>query len=164
MSMSLPPFQNFYPDALAHCYGCGRLNEHGHQIKSYWDGEESVCRFMPKPYHIAIPGYVYGGLLASLIDCHGTGTASAAGYRAENRAMDTEPPLRYLTASLHVDYLKPTPLGVELEIRAKVKEVKGRKVAIEEWLMANGVITVRGEVVAVQVPDQLVEDLLKDQK
>jgi acyl-coenzyme A thioesterase PaaI-like protein len=160
--MTQNAFQDFYPDHMAHCYGCGRLNEHGHQIKSYWDDEESVCHFQPKPYHIAIPGYVYGGLLASLIDCHGTGTAAAAGYRAEHRAMDTEPPLRYLTASLHVDYLKPTPLGIMLEIRGKVKEVKGRKVVIEEWILANGVITVRGEVVAVQVPDQMVEELLRD--
>jgi acyl-coenzyme A thioesterase PaaI-like protein len=146
---------------LAHCYGCGTLNEHGHQIKSYWDEEESVCRFLPKPYHIAIPGYVYGGLLASLIDCHGTGTAAAAAYRAAQRAMDTEPAFRFLTASLHVDYLKPTPLGIELEIRGKVKEVKGRKVVIEEWIVANGITTVRGEVVAVQVPDEMVEALLK---
>jgi len=153
-------FQDFYPDHLAHCYGCGRLNEFGHQIRSYWDGEESICHFDPKPYHIAIPGYVYGGLLASLIDCHGTGTAAAVAYRKVDRPMDSEPPLRFLTASLHVDYLKPTPLGVTLEIRGKVKEMKGRKVVIEEWLLANGEITVRGEVVAVQVPDQLVNDLL----
>jgi acyl-CoA thioesterase FadM len=76
--------------------------------------------------------------------------------------MDTEPPLRYLTASLQVDYIKPTPLGPTLEIRGKVKEVKGRKVVIEEWILANGVITVRGEVVAVQVPDQMVAELVKD--
>ena len=146
---------------MAYCYGCGKLNEHGHQIKSTWEGEETVCHFMPRPYHIAIPGYVYGGLLASLLDCHGTGTAAAAGYRAEGREMDTEPPLRYLTASLHVDYLKPTPLGPLLEIRGKVKEVKGRKVVIEEWIAVNGEVTVRGELVAVQVPDQMVQDLLK---
>lgn len=137
------------------------MNEFGHQIKSYWDGEESVCHFQPKSYHTAVPGYVYGGLLASLIDCHGTGTAAAAGYRDENRGMDTEPPLRYLTASLHVDYLKPTPLGPALEIRAKVKEVKGRKVVIEEWIRVDGVVTVKGEVVAVQVPEEMVKELLK---
>lgn len=85
-------FQDYYPEYLAHCYGCGRVNELGHQIKSYWDGEESVAHFQPEPYHTSIPGYVYGGLLASLIDCHGTGTAAAAGYRAENREMDTQPP------------------------------------------------------------------------
>ena len=85
-------FQDYYPDALSHCYGCGRLNEHGLQLKSYWDGEETVAVFHPQPYHMAIPGYVYGGLLASIIDCHGTGTAAAAAYRAEQRAMDTQPP------------------------------------------------------------------------
>ncbi len=154
-------FQDYYPDSLAHCYGCGRLNPLGHQIKSYWDGEESVCHFKPDDRYIAVPGYVYGGMLASLVDCHGTGTAAAAAYRAENRSMESEPPFRFLTASLHVDYLKPTPLGVELEIRARVKEVKGRKVVIEEWVMANGEVTVRGEVVAVQVPDEMLEDLLR---
>jgi acyl-coenzyme A thioesterase PaaI-like protein len=158
--MTQTAFQEYYPDYFAHCYGCGRLNEFGHQIKSYWDGNESVCHFQPKPHHIAVPGYVYGGLLASLIDCHGTGTAAAAGYRAGNRAMDSEPPLRYLTASLHVDYLKPTPLGPILEIRAKIKEVKGRKVVVEEWIQVDGVITVKGEVVAVQVPDEMVKQLV----
>jgi acyl-coenzyme A thioesterase PaaI-like protein len=158
--MTQTAFQDYYPDYFAHCYGCGRLNEFGHQIKSYWDGNESVCHFQPKPHHIAVPGYVYGGLLASLIDCHGTGTAAAAGYRAGNRAMDSEPPLRYLTASLHVDYLKPTPLGPMLEIRAKIKEVKGRKVVVEEWIQVDGVITVKGEVVAVQVPEEMVKQLV----
>ncbi|MFN4112256.1 MAG: PaaI family thioesterase, partial [Ignavibacteria bacterium] len=73
--------QDFYPDDLSHCYGCGRLNEYGHQLKSYWDGEETIAHFTPKPYHIAVPGYVYGGLIASLIDCHGTGSAALAAYK-----------------------------------------------------------------------------------
>ena len=161
--MTEKAFQDYYPDHMAHCYGCGSLNELGHQIKSHWDGEESVAYFQPKPFHTAIPGYVYGGLLASLIDCHGTGTAAAALYRAA-KAEDpnAEPNTRTLTASLHVDCLKPTPLGVQLEVRGRVKEHKGRRVVIEEWILANGVITVRGEVVAVQVPESLVEELLKE--
>ena len=122
-----------------------------------------VCRFLPRPYHIAIPGYVYGGLLASLIDCHGTGTASAALYNAAKQEdPNAEPNTRTLTASLHVDYLKPTPLGAELEVRGRVKELKGRKVVIEEWILASGIVTVRGEVVAVQVPESMVDELLKD--
>jgi acyl-coenzyme A thioesterase PaaI-like protein len=159
--MTQKSFQDYYPDVMSHCYGCGSLNENGHQVKSYWDGEESVCHFLPRPYHIAIPGFVYGGLLASLIDCHGTGTAAAAAYRVEQRGMDSEPAFRFLTASLHVDYLKPTPLGIGLEIRGKVKKVQGRKVVIEEWIVANGITTVRGEVVAVQVPDGVAQALLK---
>ena len=129
--------QDFYPDSLSYCYGCGRLNEHGHQIKTFWDGDETVTRFQPRPEQMAIPGFVYGGLLASLIDCHGTGTAAAAMYRAEDRAMDTLPAFRFVTGSLKVAYLKPTPLGPTLEIRGRVKEIKGRKV-IELAVDADG--------------------------
>ncbi len=148
-------FQEFYPDDLSHCYGCGSLNSHGLQIKSYWDGEEAIATFLPKPYHIAVPGYVYGGLIASIIDCHCTGAASAAAYRADNRSMGTDPPLRFVTASLHVDYLKPTPLGVPIKARAKVKEIKGRKVIVTATVSANGKICARGEVVAVQMPEHM---------
>ena len=152
--MTEKAFQDYYPDHLAHCYGCGRLNEDGHRVKSHWEGEESVALFTPKPYHISIPGYVYGGLIASLIDCHGTGTAAAAAYKAEGRAMDTDPPRRFVTASLKVDYLKPTPLGVELEVRGRVKEIKGRKVVVAATLLAKGEVCATGEVVCVQVPDE----------
>lgn len=145
--------QDYYPDDVAHCYGCGRLNKHGHQIKSFWDGDETVAHFTPKEYHTAIPGFVYGGLIASLIDCHGTGTAALAAYRAENREPDTLPAFRFVTASLQVDYLKPTLLGVELELRGKILEIKGRKVITEITVAANGEITVRGKVVAVQMPE-----------
>lgn len=151
--MEAKAIQDFYPDDLAHCFGCGRLNEYGHQIKTYLDGNETVTHFTPKPYHTAIPGYVYGGLIASLIDCHGTGTAAAAAYKAENRGLDTFPPFRFVTASLQVDYLKPTPLNVPLEIRGKVKEIKGRKVVVEVSLFANNTICAKGIVIAVQMPE-----------
>ena len=155
--MEQKSFQDYYPAELAQCYGCGSLNEHGLQLKSNWDGEVTVATFTPKPYHIAIPGYVYGGLIASIVDCHGTGTAAAAAYRSEGRDMDTDPPLRFLTASLHVDYLRPTPLGVPLKIRGKIKEVKGRKVAVSVTVSVNGKVSVQGEVVAVQVPESLIK-------
>lgn len=152
-------FQDYYPDDVSHCYGCGNLNDHGLQIKTYWEGEESVTRFAPSPYHMAIPGYVYGGLIASLIDCHGTGTAAAALYRAQNRELDSVPAIRCLTASLHVDYLRPTPLGPELEVRGRVKEINGRRVTVTCTLFAEDVECVRGEVVAVQVPDSYIKKL-----
>jgi len=157
--MSAKAIQDDYPDDFSHCFGCGRLNQHGHQLKSFRDGDgdadETVAHFTPGPAHIAIPGFVYGGLLASLIDCHGTGTAAAAGYRAAGRALGSSPALRYVTASLKVDYLRPTPLGVELELRGRAVEVKGRKVRAEVRVLANGTECVRGEVLAVQVPDTM---------
>ena len=154
--MNQKAFQDYYPDELNYCYGCGRLNEQGLKLKSYWDGEETVAIFTPRPYHIAIPGYVYGGLIASIIDCHGTGTAAAATYRAEGREMGTEPRVRFVTASLHVEYLRPTPLGVPLEVRGKIKEIKGRKVVVSATLSAGGEICAKGEVVAVKMPEQMV--------
>ena len=144
--------QDYYPDDVSHCFGCGRLNADGHHVRSFWEGEEAVARFTPRPEHTAIPGYVYGGLLASLIDCHGTGTAAAAGYQAAGRELGSDPPLRYVTASLKVDYLRPTPMGVELELRGRPVEVKGRKVRVEVRLLAAGAECARGEVVAVQMP------------
>ena len=149
-------FQDYYPENMSHCFGCGRLNTQGHQIKSFWRGEKLVCIFHPEPFHIAVPGYVYGGLIASLIDCHGTGTAAAAAYRFQDRPMDSEPPLRYVTASLHVDYLRPTPLGTSLELRGKVKEIKGRKVVVSIELMAHDEVCARGEVIAVQIPEHMI--------
>jgi acyl-CoA thioesterase FadM len=91
-----------------------------------------------------------------LIDCHGTGTAAAAMYRAENRSMDSLPAFRFVTGSLQVSYLKPTPLGPQLEIRGRVKEIKGRKVVVEATVYAEGEATARGEVVALQMPDTFV--------
>lgn len=153
--MSPKAFQDTYPDDLSHCYGCGRLNEHGLQLKSYWDGDESVAVITPQPYHTAIPGFVYGGLLASIIDCHGTGTASAAACRAENREMGTEPPLRFVTGSLHVDFLRPTPIEGPLEVRGKVKEIKPRKVVVTAVVTAGGQVCAKGEVIAVLMPENM---------
>lgn len=150
-------FQDYYSDQTSYCYGCGRLNEKGLQIKSYWNGEESVCVYQPRSEHTAIPGYVYGGLIASVIDCHGTGTAAAAAYRAENRAMDTQPELRYVTGSLHVDYLRPTPIDAPMELRGVVTEIKGKKVVVNITLSSKGEICAKGQVIAVRMPDHMLD-------
>ena len=154
--MDQKAFQDYYPDDVAHCYGCGKLNEKGHRIKSYWEKDHTVAKFTPKEYHTAIPGYVYGGLLASLIDCHGTGSAAAAMYKYEKREMDTDPPLRFVTASLKVNYLKPTPLGPELVLVGRIIEVTAKKVIVEIDLFAENELCVKGEVIAVKMPEKLV--------
>jgi acyl-coenzyme A thioesterase PaaI-like protein len=156
--MTEKAFQDYYPEDVAHCFGCGRLNEQGHRIRSFWDGEETVCRYTPDERYMAIPGYVYGGMVASLIDCHSTGTAAAAGYREEGRPMDSQPPLRYVTASLKVDYLRPTPLGVELEIRGRIEWVRGRKVLVSSTLSANSKVCARGEVLCAQMPESMLRE------
>ena len=138
-------FQDYYPDAFAHCFGCGRLNKDGLQIKSYWDGEESVCHYTPKPF--------YGGFIASLMDCHGAATVSAAKLRADGYSLDDRPISRFVSGSIKVDYLKPTPMGPVLEIRGRFKEIKGRKVTVSVTLSAEGEIRAKGEVLLVQIPE-----------
>ena len=146
-------FQDHYPENVAHCYGCGRLNKYGHQIRTEWDGDETVTRYTPQPYETSVPGFAYGGLIASLIDCHSTGTAAAAMYRQEGRDLETLPAFRFVTGSLHVDYLKPTPIDGPIEIRGRIKEINRRKVIVATSVLAGGVTTARGEVVAVQMPE-----------
>jgi acyl-coenzyme A thioesterase PaaI-like protein len=148
--------QDYYPDDFAHCYGCGRLNRHGLHLRSRWDGDETVADFTPSPDHMALPGYVYGGLIASLIDCHAMGTAAAATLRADGLEVGAAPSPRFVTAALRVDYLKPTPLGPTLEVRAQVRERTARKVVIEATVSADGVITARGEAVAVPLPPSMI--------
>jgi acyl-coenzyme A thioesterase PaaI-like protein len=145
-------FQDFYPDEFAQCYGCGRLNKHGRHLRSSWDGEETVARYTPRPEEIALPGFVNGGVLAALIDCHATGTAAAVAYRAEERPMGSLPAHRFVTASLHVDFLSPTPLGPELEIRGKLVSIEGRHVVVDATISVEGRVTVRGRVLSVEIP------------
>jgi acyl-coenzyme A thioesterase PaaI-like protein len=159
--MEIKSFQEYYPEHLSHCYGCGTMNKHGHQIKTYWDGDETVTKYTPKEYHTAIPGYVYGGLLASLIDCHGTGSASAAMYKSEGREMDTKPSFRFLTGSLNVRYIKPTPIDCTLELRGTIREVKGKKVVVDIKVIAKGEITATGEVVTILVPDKYIQEIAR---
>ncbi|MBN1498354.1 MAG: PaaI family thioesterase [Spirochaetes bacterium] len=156
--MDRKAFQDCYPDMFSHCYGCGRLNERGLKIKSFWEGDESVCTVKPEPYHIGMKGFVYGGFIASVIDCHSTATAAAAAYRREERGMDTDPPLRFVTASLHVDYLKPTPIEGPVELRSRVTEMHERKAVIETDLSVSGTVCAKGMVVAVKIPASMMPD------
>lgn len=148
-------FQDYYPDDYAHCYGCGRLNERGHQIKSYWNGEESICRLVPEKFYTGgMKNILYGGLIASLIDCHAAGTAAAAKARELKIEMKPGAMPRFVTASLQVDYLTPTPVGIEVELRARVEEIKKRKVTVSVTLSTEGTIHAKGQLVMVQIREK----------
>jgi acyl-coenzyme A thioesterase PaaI-like protein len=147
--------QDFYPEDFAHCYGCGRLNRDGLHVRTFWRGDVTVATFTPRPEHVAVPGFVYGGLIASLVDCHAMGTAAAAVERAAGREIGGGPAPRFVTASLHVDFLAPTPHGPVLELVGRPVEPGGRKVIVEVELGAAGVVTARGRVVAVAMPETM---------
>jgi acyl-coenzyme A thioesterase PaaI-like protein len=144
-------FQDCYPDRFSHCYGCGRSNPHGHHVKSYWDGEETVARFTVRPeFSGGVPGHAFGGMVASLLDCHGTASAAAFAYRAAGRRLgDDGEFMRFVTASLKVDFLRPTPIGVELVVRGRLLAIEGRRVRVDLSLSAGDQTCARGEMVAV---------------
>ncbi len=147
-----PPIQQFYPDDSAHCYGCGRLNTHGLHLESTREGDEIVARFTPRANQKSMPGFVYGGLIASLIDCHAMATAAAHAERLAGREIGDATLQRYVTAALKVDYLAPTPLGHELVLRGRVSETGRRKIIVAVTVTVAGHDTARGEVVAVPIP------------
>lgn len=152
--MSVKYIQDFYPDNYAHCYGCGRLNKKGMHIKSEWDGDEVVCHYTPdKSKTGGLPDFLYGGIIASLIDCHCAGTAAAAKLKHDGFEIGEKPMPRFVTASLKVDFIKPTPVGEELEIRASVREIKERKITLSAMVSAAGSLTAKGEAVMAMIPD-----------
>ena len=119
-----------------------------------------MCRFTPRENHTAFPGFVYGGLTASIIDCHSMGTAAAAWMRDKGMEVGKEPTVRFVTGRLEVDYLRPTPMG-ELEARSRAAEVHDRKVIVTTELISGGEVCARGRVVAVRMPDALVQAMRK---
>jgi acyl-coenzyme A thioesterase PaaI-like protein len=154
--MTKPAIQDFYPEDFSHCSGCGRLNAHGHQFKTRREGDDTVTRYTPAPHETAVPGFVYGGLIAALIDCHSMATASAAVLEASGVQIGEAPSPRFVTASLKVDFLKPTPIGVVLEARGRIKERGDRKSVVEVEVLADGAITARGLVIAVPMPASMI--------
>jgi acyl-coenzyme A thioesterase PaaI-like protein len=157
MDRQIFAIQDFYPDDFAHCFGCGRSNPSGHQLKSYSEGSQVVAHFTPSPNQMSVPGFVYGGLLASLADCHAMATAAAAAELAAGRRIGDGPTQRFVTAALRLDYLKPTPLGTDLEIRAHVTERSEKKAVVAVEISAAGIVTVRGEAVAVRIPANMMQ-------
>lgn len=75
----------------------------------------AAYRFRPQPNQRACPGVLYGGMIASIMDCHCIGTAIAGAYDREERPPGSLPMIMHVTASLNVSYLKSTPMDVELQ-------------------------------------------------
>ncbi len=137
-----------------HCYGCGADNDKGMQIKSHWRGDECVCRYQPRPEQCAGPEhYVYGGTIASLIDCHSVGTALSNYYRLEGRGVGEAPEIWCVTGRLTVNYRAPTPIDTEIELRSKIEECGEKKTLVRTRVYSAGTCTAEGEVIAIRVSD-----------
>ncbi len=144
--------QDTYPEDASHCYGCGRLNDDGIQIKTVLDGDDTLTVFDPWPSHTAFEGTVYGGLIASVIDCHSTGSAAIFAMVEAGAPVGSEPSPRYVTAHLEVDFLAPTPLD-QMRIVGRLVEITNRKAIVESDLLVEGKITAKGSAVLVRLRD-----------
>ncbi len=136
-----------------HCYGCGTENDKGMQIKSDWQGDEFVCRYMPRPEQCAGPEhYVYGGTIASLIDCHSVGTAISNYYRVEGRDVGEGEEIWCVTGRLTVNYLAPTPIDAPIDLEAGIEEITDKKAIVHCRVLSGETVTAEAEVIAVRVP------------
>ncbi|MHA1812226.1 MAG: PaaI family thioesterase [Candidatus Thorarchaeota archaeon] len=149
--MEIGPIQDLWPEPAQCCYGCGARNLHGLQLRSYWDDDEVIATWTPEDHHLAFPGILNGGVIATLIDCHATGAANAEAHR---QGLVDGFDSMYVTASLHVDYLRPTPLRSPITLRARVEEVGERTIIVTCELKSEGEVCARGKVRAVRVDTQ----------
>jgi acyl-coenzyme A thioesterase PaaI-like protein len=138
--------------SVRHCHGCGADNARGLRIKSYWDADEAVATWHAEPHHCGGSEEILnGGIIASLIDCHSLNLAIAHAYRMENRPIGSSPRVSYVTASINVSYLKPTPIRAPIELRARVAKFEARKAWVHCTLSAAGEMRARGEVLGIRV-------------
>ncbi|MEZ5544469.1 MAG: PaaI family thioesterase [Lysobacteraceae bacterium] len=152
MSSPAMPLQDLAaPDGI--CYGCGPVHPSGLRIKSHWheDGIHIVAHHTPGAEFTGWPDLVYGGLIAMLVDCHSNWAAMAYHYRAEQRDPSTAPPIHCVTGHLGLDFLKPTPMGRELTLMARVEGDAGRKTRVLCEVICDGIVTARGDSIFVRV-------------
>ncbi|ROU02205.1 PaaI family thioesterase [Marinobacter sp. R17] len=152
MNPSTTAFQDQIPDN--HCYGCGPLNDHGLQIKSYWTGPDTAeCRYTPAPHHCAGPThFLNGGIISTLIDCHCICTAMAKAYQMAGRPIGEGERLWFATGDLQVRFKRPVPMGEEILLEATVEDVSEKKIRVSCTLTAGGKVCVESDVLAVRVP------------
>ncbi|MBN1801687.1 MAG: PaaI family thioesterase [Candidatus Lokiarchaeota archaeon] len=149
--MEKKSLQDEFPEIGTHCWGCGINNEHGLHIKSYWDGDETVCDWKPKKQHLSFLGILNGGIIATLIDCHCTSTAYAIHLKEMGNSVDPYMTSGYVTRSLSINYLKPTPLRKSVHLRARVVEKKEKSMKILCELFSKNQLCATGEVVLVKI-------------
>jgi acyl-coenzyme A thioesterase PaaI-like protein len=120
--------ESLYPKLM--CFGCGHANERGLRLRSYEiDGVVSAS-FMPWPEHDNGGGFLNGGILATVLDCHG---GAAVLLEAHRRGWEPAPGalLPFVTAGLDVRFLRPAPLREPIELSAGLVAVSESEITVE---------------------------------
>ncbi len=139
--------RQFAPNSI--CFGCGPANEKGLQIDSYRCEQGLELRFTPNDEHQAFPGMINGGIIGSLMDCHGNWAAAVALMDGHNLE---EIPCT-VTANYSISLRRPTPAGVELYILAEIEELFEDRAKVKMTLSANDKICATGEGLFVAVKE-----------
>lgn len=137
-AMELSIQERLYPNLP--CFGCGHGNAKGLRLRSYPAGEECVtATFMPWPEHDNGLGYLNGGIISTVMDCH---SAAAVMLEAERRGWTPLPgaDLSYVTAGLDIRYLRPSPLHEPVELRAHATAVEESQITADVELIWQGKI------------------------
>jgi acyl-coenzyme A thioesterase PaaI-like protein len=150
-AVEAPAFQDLIPGN--HCYGCGPHNAQGLRIKSHWTGEqEARCVFQPASHHCAGPsGYLNGGIIATVIDCHAICTAMAWAYRQAGREIGAGEPISFVTGGLNIRYRAPAGIAEPVIVDARIADSGERRIVLDCILTSAGVRCAEAQVVAVRV-------------
>ncbi|HEX8025778.1 MAG TPA: PaaI family thioesterase [Candidatus Limnocylindrales bacterium] len=134
-----------------HCFGCGPRNELGLRIRSFEQPDGTVVtEWQPRPEHEAFDGFVNGGILGTLLDCHSnwTGIAALLARSPAEGAPST------VTSDLTIRYRRPTRSDGPIRLVGRAIEVEDRKVVVETTVESGGEITAIGRATFVIVgPD-----------
>ena len=129
------------------CFGCGPSNEDGLKIRSFRGENGLEMEVGPTEEQQAFPGMINGGIIGTLLDCHGNWTAAIA---LMDQAGASEPPCT-VTASYSVKLRRPTPFGATLSITGEVMEIGEGRASVMMVLSAEGKVCATGEGLFVAV-------------
>ena len=109
--------ERLYPDLT--CFGCGSANAAGLRLRSYPGDGVVTATFAPWPEHDNGAGYLNGGIISTLLDCH---SAAAVALEAQARGWSPPPgaPFAFITAGLDVRFLRPAPLTEPVDLVGRV--------------------------------------------
>ena len=151
--------QDRYGERFQHCWGCGPKNDLGLHLKTYpsIDGKSCISRIkLENTYTGGVPSNVFGGMIATIFDCHGT--ASAAWFAHHQKGLElTESTVigRFITARLEIDYLSPSPIEDEIVVTSTLEELGERKAIISMEMTVATKVRAKAKMVAVAVKDHM---------
>ena len=151
--------QDTYGERFQYCWGCGPKNDQGLHLKSYPSegGKTCICKLIPdEKYTGGVPANLFGGMIATIFDCHGTASAAYFAHKAKGLDLKDDTVIeRFITARLKVDFKKPVPMDEEITVTSDLSELTERKAIINMTMEVAGEVRAKAKMVAVAVKDNM---------